>query len=300
MKNIKLNVIIKSFFSLLLITYLVFIMDWKMISTLDLSLTIPLIFSVLVVLFFLGFMTLRWKILIDLFKRGTLETKYINIYTLYLVGMFFNVFLLGAIGGDVARTNYSNKKYDLGLKKSASIVFGERICGLMALSIIFSVAFLANKNIQNIINLDKWIAVSIVTTMVFIVPIAFKRIVKNKLKMQYKLILLLIVLSGLGQLADITIAYIFVYFFELNITCLDLLFIMPLVYIATILPVSFGGLGVRESSMVGLFALLGADKSIAIIISFLMYLVKVLVGMIGWFFYMKMNSEIKELAASEG
>jgi len=51
-------------------------------------------------------------------------------------------------------------------------------------------------------------------------------------------------------------------------------------------PISLGGLGVREGTFSGLLNLYGIDTSTAIIISLLMYLIKVATGIIGYIAYL--------------
>lgn len=61
---------------------------------------------------------------------------------------------------------------------------------------------------------------------------------------------------------------------------------MPLVFIATVLPISIGGLGVREVSMIGLLAIFSVSSATAAIISLMLYLTNILVGLIGLPYYL--------------
>jgi len=63
---------------------------------------------------------------------------------------------------------------------------------------------------------------------------------------------------------------------------------MP-VYFAVVLPISLGGLWVREGTFLGLLNLYGIDTSTAIIISLLMHLIKVATGIIGYIAYLNGN-----------
>ena len=57
--------------------------------------------------------------------------------------------------------------------------------------------------------------------------------------------------------------------------------VVPMVYLATLLPISLGGLGVREGALVFLLARLGVPTSSAVTLSFLIYLNQVFLGMLG-------------------
>jgi hypothetical protein len=61
--------------------------------------------------------------------------------------------------------------------------------------------------------------------------------------------------------------------------------IMPIVYMSSVIPISLGGLGVREGTMAILFSLIGADPSVAVLISLLTYISKVIVGSFGGIVY---------------
>jgi hypothetical protein len=120
--------------------------------------------------------------------------------------------------------------------------------------------------------------------------------IKIKSIITYELLLVLLVLSMLGQFGDIIIVKIFSNYFNLAITITQLMVIMPLVYIATILPISFGGLGIREGVMATLLLLLGISPSISVVISLLLYFTKIIMALVGWMAYIKTpNKGLREL-----
>ena len=283
--------VIKIIISLSLVIYLVSIVDWNIIFDLDRDFIFYLLALVLIALLFLGFMVFRWAILIDCFS--TIKPKISTLYQYYLIGSFFNIFFPGAIGGDVMRIHYSNKKYHLGIKKATAIVFFERISGLIGLTLIFSFSIFFNEIIADKIDIYQEYILLIIPIVVMI-SIIFKKISSKKGYMiSYRTISVILILSMLGQFADISIAYILCEYFDLSITLGNLLTIMPLVYIVTVLPISIGGIGVREGTFVGLLSLYNVSASTAVIISFLMYFTRVLVGIIGWIVYIKEGKSMK-------
>jgi hypothetical protein len=56
---------------------------------------------------------------------------------------------------------------------------------------------------------------------------------------------------------------------------------MPIVYLVTILPISIGGLGVREGTLVMILSFVNIETSEAVILSFLIYLNRILIGGVG-------------------
>ncbi len=63
--------------------------------------------------------------------------------------------------------------------------------------------------------------------------------------------------------------------------------IIPLVYLVTILPISLGGLGVREGMLVFLLAQFNVAITDAVTLSFLIYLNRVVVGSLGGLIQLK-------------
>jgi glycosyltransferase 2 family protein len=57
---------------------------------------------------------------------------------LYWLGMFYNLFLPGAIGGDAYKVIILNKKFRSSLKKTSSAVLLDRFSGLLALGVILA------------------------------------------------------------------------------------------------------------------------------------------------------------------
>ena len=285
--------VIKIIISLCLVIYLITIVNWDIIFDLDSDFILYLMTSILIALLFLGFMAVRWAILIRSFSK--MKPKFSMLYQYYLLGSFFNIFFPGAIGGDVMRIHYSNKKYHLGIKKATAIVFFERISGLIGLTLIFSFSIFFNETIADKIGIDKPYILLLVL-VALILNIIFKQIsAKKGYIISYRTISTVIILSILGQFADILIAYTLCHYFDLPITLGTLLTIMPLVYIVTVLPISLGGIGVREGAFVGLLALYGVSASTAVVISFLMFFIRILIGIIGWAVYLKERDSLNYL-----
>jgi hypothetical protein len=209
--------------------------------------------------------------------------------------MFFNIFLPGAIGGDLMRIYGSYIEYKLNLKTATSFVFTERILGLVGVCLIFLIGyFLSGKSFKFFNLSESCLMLSAVMAVSLLICII--TYIKIKSIITYELLLVLLVLSMLGQFGDIIIVKIFSNYFNLAITITQLMVIMPLVYIATILPISFGGLGIREGVMATLLLLLGISPSISVVISLLLYFTKIIMALVGWMVYIKTpNKGLREL-----
>lgn len=60
---------------------------------------------------------------------------------LYFLGMFYNFFIPGGIGGDAYKVFLLNKNFGWNIKKITSSLFADRLSGLLAICILISVLF---------------------------------------------------------------------------------------------------------------------------------------------------------------
>ncbi|WP_457598092.1 lysylphosphatidylglycerol synthase transmembrane domain-containing protein [Hydrogenimonas sp.] len=276
--------LLKIIVSVSLLGYLVTKLDFSSLTKLQSDIVWYVAISSVVMLVALGFMTVRWKFVLALIEMKNYSLRLL--YDFYLVGSFFNIFIPGAIGGDAMRLYYVSKAYHLTKTKSLLSVFIERIAGLFALGLILMFSLLFNDTIRSKLDFGFTLIVLSTAGMVLALVIA-KYFIQRKMAVGYKEMAIILLLSGLGQFGDILIAYIYALYFDLDISVLNLMSIMPLVYIATVIPISLGGVGVREGVMTAGMALYGIDVSDAVLVSFLLYLTKILIGLGGWIVYMK-------------
>jgi uncharacterized membrane protein YbhN (UPF0104 family) len=232
-------------------------------------------------------MSFRWGILL---KRYTVcKCVLSDLFKFYLVGTFFNIFLPGSIGGDITRVYNASKKYNITIKKSTLFVFMERAVGLVSVILIFCFGSLIISDYYEILNYDRSFLFLIII-IIIIAIVSLKTYLNKKIDIDYKLITIILLLSIIGQFGDILIVRLFCHDLSLPVTMYQIIVIMPLVYISSLIPISFGGLGVREGTMAVLFSFIGIDSSIAVVISLLLYFVKVSVGVIGGIVHVTLNN----------
>lgn len=284
----KLHLFVKIIFSTALIFFLIFNLDLSKISLLRIDVLLPLLISMFLVTMAIAVMSLRWKLLIFWFFGK--QIAFFKLSKLYLIASFFNIFLPGAIGGDVVRIRKISKLVNIKIKSATFITLSERLSGIYGLLLLLSFSLLF-MNFPEKMELNKYFSVWILRLSPVLVLIClpiFKWILeKSTSSTSYLFLWKIIGLSLIAQMGDIIIAFLFSQYFGLDVLFSSFLFIMPLVYIATVLPISLGGLGVREGVFSGLLALYGVDISIAIIISLLIYLAKLCVGIVGYIVYLR-------------
>lgn len=285
MKNINGRLLFRIAVSIVAIAYLYQKIDWHEITKFDSTIVLYLLTSLSINSICLFIMSIRWKLIIDNFS--TAHANIFTLYKFYFIGMFFNIFLPGAIGGDFMRIYMSNAEYKLNLKTATSFVFTERILGLIGVCLIFLIGHVFTNTLFKFLDVsDK--SMTFLATISISLLIYVTLYIKVKSIITYELVLVLLVLSILGQFGDIMIVKLFSIYFNLDISITQLMVIMPLVYIATIMPISFGGLGIREGVIATLFLLLGISPSISVVISILLYFTKVIMAFVGWIIYIKM------------
>ena len=278
--------LLKIVVSVSLLGYLVTKLDFGSLAKLQSDIVWYIGASSVFMLIALGFMAVRWKFVLKLIEMKNYSLRLL--YDFYLVGSFFNIFIPGAIGGDAMRLYYVSKAYHLTKTKSLLSVFIERVAGLFALGLILMFSLLFNETIRSRLDFG-FTAIALATSGMVLALVVAKYFIQKKMAIGYKEMAIILLLSGLGQFGDILIAYIFALYFNLDITVLNLMSIMPLVYIATVIPISLGGVGVREGVMTAGMALYGVDVSDAVLVSFLLYLTKIIIGLGGWVIYMKIG-----------
>ena len=83
------------------------------------------------------------------------------------------------------------------------------------------------------------------------------------------------------QFSEILVFALFGHILGLTVPWHVWMFVVPLVYLATVLPVSVGGLGVREGALVWLLAQAGVVSASAALLALLIYLNRVVTASVG-------------------
>lgn len=204
-------------------------------------------------------------------------------WKLYLVGMFYNFFIPGGIGGDAYKVYTLNKKFGWNLKKLTASVFCDRLSGLLA--ICFLILLLSGKFLPGY----WWILV------LPALPIAyfFTRFVWNRLFGSFASIFNLALFYSLGvqslQLLSI--------FFILNsFATVESVWIYFMVFLlSSILSlISFSGIGVREWLFMQAANYYTFDAGISVSTAMLFSIMTAMVSLVG-LVYQLTNFSIKKI-----
>lgn len=216
---------------------------------------------------------------------------------LYSLGMFYNLFLPGGIGGDGYKVYWLNKKYGTKVKPLIGATLLDRISGMVALMFLGFImfVFISNPIASDNYGLSEQIeaVVSVISLVIeFLYPykyfvllgipltyIAYYLGVKKAYPVFLKTFTKTTLQSMGVQLLQIVSIYFIIRALGQEVTA-EYYFLFLVSSVAAVLPLSVGGLGIREIVFMAavIFAL---DKDYAVAISFLFYLITMLVSFVG-------------------
>jgi len=183
------------------------------------------------------------------------------------------------VGGDGYKIYLLNKHYKIGLKKVFLAVFSDRVSGLIILGFIASTLTIF---FQQFIPYNYWIFLLILVG--FIVFVFFTR---KYLLLFKKIISTVLFQSFLVQLFQIIcVCFLLLSFGDLaNYLAYILLFLISSIVI--IIPISVGGLGLRELTFLLGVQYFNIETSIAVNLSFSFYLITLFVSLWGTIYVFK-------------
>lgn len=243
-------------------------------------------------------LSVRWWLLL---KSQIIDCAYSDIFSGYYLGLFFNNLLPTGVGGDVVRI-LRLRKNGLDTKSLVSSTIVDRIIGLSSIVAMGTVAFLTLPEIQKYINpvLAIGVVFSLCIVMFYLFLSRKSPEIVNRLSIRYKdKKLLSMILDAIQVVLEyrksrttvlasfclslvaqhlVIISYIMIGF-SLNISLSSAIYfsIVPIVFVTTSLPISIGGLGIRETTLVTLLTLFAVDKQAAITLSLLYFLTIVVI-----------------------
>ncbi len=192
---------------------------------------------------------------------------------LYWLGMFYNIFLPGGIGGDGYKIYVLNKKFKIPVKKLFSAVLLDRISGLMALFFLTALLFVITFTKLSYI----FIAISLIVTGILLLHFIYEKFfhafagVFYKTNIQGLAVQLLQVLCAWCLLKSTGIesghpAYLLVFLFS---------------SVVAVIPFTIGGLGARELTFLLASQKLGLNAEQAVAVSLWFYIITLLVSLAG-------------------
>lgn len=254
----------------------------------------PLLLLAIIVLHSLAFLcgSLRWWLLLHYLEP---KCSYGEIFPAYYIGLFANNFLPTGFGGDVVRTAYlSVRGYQINYLLSSTLI--DRVLGLLILLLTGLLAILLQDTLplqkSDLLLLGSVTALAILfcggwwffsSTLLTWLHIRQKtsrydrlyRILIDLFSTLHfyhqapRLLLNGMLLSLLLQILVISVYILIGYSLDLELSLTTYFIIIPIVMLATNVPVSLGGLGLREGVLVALMVGVGVGYEKSVLLSLL-------------------------------
>lgn len=267
----------------------------------------PLLAAALAIFFLIYVLCfLRWHILL---KAAGIHIPLKRLLVSYSGGIFFSIFLPSTIGGDVVRTAdlaaHTNRA-----KEVIATVFLDRLSGYIGLvAVVVPALLLGGKLID-----DRMVLLSIgiiVALLIAILLVLFNKFLYSKIskflntpgaekikemvrglhheihifRHRKRVMVYNLSLSLLVQIVSPISAYLIALSLGVKINMIYFFIFMPIIGAITLLPISIGGLGLRESSYVFYFAKVGVIKQLALAMSLLCFAFILFYGALGGLIY---------------
>jgi glycosyltransferase 2 family protein len=252
---------------------------------------------------------LRWHVILR--RLGVPSTLQDSLRVFYIAA-FFNACLWGAISGDVVRTWLSSRTRG-NIKSVIFSVVLDRIAALAGVAILVLATaplFIARIGSGTITLLALGLAAAGLTGIGLVAQLERLPEALQHLRVARLLHALggatgtvfldatssipALGLAVLAQIAMAISAYAVSASLQINLTFLDCLVLMQPVALITAIPISIGGWGVREGTIIGLLGLVGVPASAALVLSVQIGLLTVLVSLPGGVLWL-LRSTSKEL-----
>lgn len=206
-------------------------------------------------------------------------------YILYLVGMFYNFFIPGGIGGDAYKIYILNKEYKWSAKKLTTVVFVDRLMGLIAIGVLIVllclfIPYFATENLVWLLFVV--LAIGLVFSYFFIkwlfasfLGIFIKSALQSILIQLLQCICIVLLLSSISKTDDYII------------------YIIAFLLSSVLSIFSFSGIGVREMILYQASTLFAFDSMKAVTIGLLFSILTAFVSLFGIYFHFKQDKKME-------
>ena len=261
--------------------------------------------------------TARWKILLAV---QNIHMTWLRTWQLFMIGMFFNLFMLGSTGGDVVKMFLTMREAKENKAAALLSVFMDRVIGMLAL-IFLSVGFLYFRydllnhaeGRSTLLNLLLWLlgaALITILGMFAVSGLGWVHYLPQWTPLRGRIVEISAACHMYAKGWRLTIWALLISFplfgmFFTTFYCaaraftdllgvVDIFSVMPIVAVITAIPISVSGIGLRESLFVSLLAPFGVGAAIATLISVTGFLINTLGSLAGGIVFLFYRSSSHE------
>ena len=202
-------------------------------------------------------------------------------FKLYLLGMFYNLFLPGGIGGDAYKGYVLKKRFNVSTKRLVAVLLLDRLSGMLLILIYALIlAFFIDNKLFSTFKYLFLLAIPIGVVLFFLVVKHF---------FSYTLTAFWGSFGYSALLQAIQLLCVFLLLLALGITSsvTEYLFVFMVSSIVSVIPLTIGGVGSREVTFLYGAKCLNLEPNISIGISFLFFLISALVSLSGIYYHFK-------------
>ncbi|OQD42376.1 lysylphosphatidylglycerol synthetase [Croceivirga radicis] len=202
-------------------------------------------------------------------------------FKLYLLGMFYNLFLPGGIGGDAYKGYVLKKRFKVSTKRLVAVLLLDRLSGMLLILIYaLLLAFFIDNKLFSTFKYLFLLAIPIGVVLFYLVAKQF---------FSYTLAAFWASFGYSALLQAIQLLCVFLLLLALGITSsvTEYLFVFMVSSIVSVIPLTIGGVGSREVTFLYGAKWLNLEPNISIGISFLFFLISALVSLSGIYYHFK-------------
>lgn len=300
-----------------LISVLLYFVDWKeSINHLKNVSLIPVIsaFFILSVNIFVS--SLKWKILL---RANDMNFSWWELARCYWISTFFGNYLPTSVGGDIVRLMMLNEVGKT--SQVAASIFWERLTGFMMLLSWMAFALLMRplyfKAGHILILLWLMVAAGFALFAGLLlfgnqITDVLKKIIKNRSGIFAKIIskiskftyavnqyrdkrreiLISLILSAPFYFIGVICNYLVFNAVGSEVSIMEILYIMPAIYLVSLLPISLNGLGISEGAFVFFFSQAGVSAPVALAAAVIRRILHLMVSLVGGILWLPKRSKV--------
>ena len=289
------KIFFKLLISVILLSLIFRYVNFRDVSNLIFAYSPQVLIEVIILQFLaLAVAALKWQVFLK-------EHSFKKLFRFTLVGQFYSLILPGQLLGEMAKA-YRFSTGEEGRERLVASVAMDKITGIAGLLLVAVVGMVCTKT-ELLGNWKIAIIVALIIVLVGIFSFRFEsvrsRVVRylpfrrtltpfmdayHEYAKDTMLIVRTVFLGVVFQLLVVWVTMILAHSLGINISPFDWFWIFSLISVAVFIPITIGGLGVREGIFVGLLGFFSVPPAEAVVLSLSIFALQVVAGAIGGMF----------------
>ena len=250
--------------------------DWRTVANHPNGLFLPILAGMALMVPVMMATALRWKLIIGTETPGNFS--FLTAFRGCGLGLFVNLVLPGVVGGDAVRAHYASVRAQIDYRRALIVAFTERLFGLLSICLLAGIGVALNDHVERFTQIP---ATELTVGLLVVAAIILVGVVLSRRHTRIPLLLfpVLLVLTILGQSSDFLLVHFFARAVSVDIPLETLLLVVPLVFLASVIPLTPGGHGIREVTLTALLTLAGIPVGEAALIALMLFVTKIGFGL---------------------